>query len=199
MRPVSYLRGLMGQRLILSLFARYKKPMGFPTSLVAALCLAALPALAQEWHVGPAPSDDPAMPAATIRNDDGAALYLWSLHTDDRYQVFAEIHLPAGQSFGDDMPVYRIDDGAEIDTDQIRHEGDDVGAIWGYVGHTAALWLVWTSIQDTVLPSDRLHDWFTGQELAIDYIDAGGVARTASFVLTGSEYAILAATNLKAE
>lgn len=168
-------------------------------AFAATLCLIALPALAEDWHVGPAPSDDPDMRAATIRNDDGAVLYLWSLHTGGRFQVFAEIHLAKDQSFGDQMPVYRIDDGAEIDTNEIRHEGDDVGAVWGYVGNTAAFWLVWTSIQDKVLMSDRLHEWFTGRELVIDYTDAAGTAQTSRFALSGSKPAILAATDLKAE
>jgi hypothetical protein len=168
-------------------------------AIAVAFCLLALPARAEDWHVGPAPSDDADMRAATIGNEDGAVLYLWSLHTAGRFQVFAEFHLPRDQSFGDQMPVYRIDDGAEIDTSEIRHEGDDVGAVWGYVGDTAAFWLVWTSIQDTVLPSDRLHEWFTGRELVIDYTDAGGTIHSARFALSGSEPAILAATDLKAE
>jgi hypothetical protein len=167
--------------------------------LAAALCMIALPALAEDWHVGPAPSDDPEMTAATIRNEEGAVLYLWSLHSSKLYQVFAEFHLPPGQSFGTEMPVYSIDGGAAIDTEAIRREGDDVGTVWGYLGDTATLWLVWTSIQDTVLPSDRLHDWFTGRELTIDYVDSAGARRSARFDLAGSQPAILAATDLKSE
>ena len=166
---------------------------------IAACCLLARPVAAEDWHVEPAPSDDPGMTAATVRNAEGAVLYLWSRHTAGRYQVFAEFHLAEGQAFGGKMPIYRIDSGKPIDTEMMRREGDDVGTVWGYVGDTAALWLVWTSIQDKVLPSDRLHDWFTGGELIIYYIDSAGAERTARFALSGSEPAILAATDLRTE
>ncbi|MGH6933768.1 MAG: hypothetical protein ACREEE_15200 [Dongiaceae bacterium] len=167
--------------------------------VLAAICFAASPAFAEDWHVGAAPSDDPEMPAATISNEDGAVLYMWSRHVDNRFQVFAEFHLAEGQSFGDDMPLYWIDGSPPVDTDEIRREGDEAGTVWGHVGDTVALWLVWTSIQDKVLPSDRLHDWFTGQELVISYKDAEGNAHTARFALAGSKPAILAATELKSQ
>lgn len=163
-----------------------------------ALLLSA-PALAADWVVGPAPSDDPDMLAATVMNEDGDALFLWSRRADKRYQVFAELHLGRGMAFGEAMPVYRIDGAQAVDTDAVRREGDDVGALWGHVGGGTAFWLIWTSIQNVVLPSDGLHRWFEGREIVIEYIAADGSAHAARFTLGGARPAILRATDLTAE
>jgi hypothetical protein len=164
-----------------------------------ALSLMAIPAGAADWAVGPAPSDDPELAAATVMNDDGHVLFLWARHIDSRYQAFAELHLGRGASFGKTMPTYRIDGGDPVDTDAIRQEGDAVGAVWGHVGATAAFWLVWTSIQDAVLPGDQLHRWFEGREIEISYKAADGATRSTRFTLSGAKAAILQATGLKAE
>jgi hypothetical protein len=168
---------------------------------VAALVLSLMtaPARAAEWAVGPAPSDDPELMAATVMNDDGHALFLWARHIDSRYQVFAELHLGRGAAFGTTMPSYRIDGGDVVDTDAIRQEGDAVGAVWGHVGQAAAFWLAWTSIQDVVLPGDQLHRWFEGQEIEISYKAADGSAQSTRFTLSGAKAAILQATGLKAD
>jgi hypothetical protein len=168
---------------------------------VAALVLSliAVPARAAEWAVGPAPSDDPELMAATVMNDDGHALFLWGRHGASRYQVFVEMHLGRGASFGTTMPSYRIDGGDAVDTDAIRQEGDAVGALWGHVGQTAAFWLAWTSIQDVVLPGDQLHRWFDGREIEITYKTTDGTAHSTRFTLNGAKAAILQATGLKAE
>jgi hypothetical protein len=44
-----------------------------------------------------------------------------------------------------------------------------------------------------------LHDWFTGREITIDYVDSSGAPRRTQFDLAGSQPAILAATDLKSE
>jgi hypothetical protein len=163
------------------------------------LSLMTVSARAAEWTVGPAPSDDPELMAATVTNDDGHLLFLWARHIDSRYQAFAELHLGRGASFGTTMPTYRIDGGDVVDTDAIRQEGDTVGAVWGHVGATAAFWLVWTSIQDAVLPGDQLHRWFDGQEIEISYKADDGATRSTRFTLSGAKAAILQATSLKAE
>src|SRR5262245_38901033 len=60
-------------------------------SLVFFVALLASSALAADWTVGPAPSDDPSMTAAIVRNEDGHVLFLWGREADSRYQVFAEL------------------------------------------------------------------------------------------------------------
>jgi hypothetical protein len=154
-------------------------------------------AAAAEWTVGPAPSDDPGMQAAMVTNDTGDTLYIWSRRADERFQIFAEVHPGAGHHFGTDMPRYRIDDGDEIDTERIRQDGEDLNALWGYIGPTSAIWLVWTSIQDEVLSGDRLHEWFGGSELIITWRTPAGDPQEARFTLTGAEAAILQATGTK--
>jgi hypothetical protein len=151
---------------------------------------------AAEWSVGPAPSDDPSMTAATVRNEDGHVLYLWSREAEQRYQVFAELHLAAGEVFGAAMPQYRINGGESVDTEAVRQEGEAFGALWGHVGREAAFWMVWTSIQQTILPSDAFADWFTGREIEIAYTAADGTDKTTRFSLAGIAAAVQTATGL---
>ena len=165
--------------------------------LLAALLLVASPALAADWIVGPAPSDDPSMMAATVTNDDGHALYLWSRHIDSRYQLFAELHLGRGETFGDTMPTYRIDGGDLVDTDVVRQQGESLGALWGHVGGDTAFWLAWTSIQQTILPSDRFAQWLTGKEIEFSYESPDGTGKTTRFTLAGAAAAVRGATGLQ--
>jgi len=160
------------------------------------LCLLVTPAAATDWTTGPAPSDDPTMQAATVVNGDGHTLYLWARHADARYQVFAELHLGRGEAFAGTPPTYRIDGGKTIDTKDIGDQGEELGALWAHVGKDAAFWLVWTSIQDSILPSDALHDWFAGKEIEIAYKAADGTSKTTTFSLTGSASALHDATGL---
>jgi hypothetical protein len=151
------------------------------------------------WTVGPAPSDDPGMLAATIDNDAGARLYVWSRRDAERFQVFIELHPGKEHMFGSEMPRYRIDNGEEIDTEQIRQDGERVNALWGYVAPTATSWLIWTSILDEVLPGDRLYDWFTGSEVAISWRAPDGTSQETRFTLAGARAAILEATGVKSQ
>jgi hypothetical protein len=161
------------------------------------LLLLAMPARAGEWSVGPAPSDDPTMEAAVVLNDAGDALFLWSREGEQRTQVFAELHLGRGEKFAGEMPTYRIDGGAPVDTDQVRREGEILGALWGHVGESAAFWLAWTSIGRTILPSDSFAAWLRGREIAIDYKAADGAQHTARFPLAGIGEAVRKATGLE--
>jgi hypothetical protein len=165
--------------------------------LALVLFLLASPAFAADWTVGPAPSDDPAMKAATVMNADGHALYLWSREGDHRYQLFAELHLGRGEKFGDRMPIYRIDGGEPVDTDVIRQQGDALGALWGNVAADTAFWQAWTSIQQSILPSDSLARWFTGKEIEFTYQAPDGTSRTTRFSLAGAAAAVHGATGLK--
>ena len=163
------------------------------------LMLMAAPAMAAEWTVGAAPSDDPTMQAATITNDDGHALFLWARHADQRYQVFAEFHLGRGEAFGSAMPTYRIDGGEITNTRDIRDKGDELGALWAHASKDAAFWLVWTSIQDTILPSDDLHAWFVGETIEIGYVGPDGTPKTTVFPLSGVAAALQGATGIKTQ
>jgi len=163
---------------------------------ITILCLLASPAAAAGWTTGPAPSDDPTMQAATVVNDDGHTLYLWARHADARYQVFAELHLGRGEAFAGTPPTYRIDDGKTIDTKDIADQGEELGALWAYVGKDAAFWLVWTSIQDSILPSDVFHAWLAGNQIEITYVAADGTAKTTVFPLAAAAAALHKATGL---
>jgi hypothetical protein len=165
--------------------------------LLTLLLLASMPAFATDWAVGPAPSDDPAMKAATVMNEDGHALYLWSREGDHRYQLFAELHLGRGEKFGQRMPVYRIDGGEPVDTDVIRQQGDALGALWGNVAGDTAFWQAWTSIQQSILPSDSLARWFSGKEIEFTYQAPDGTGKTTRFSLTGAAAAVHGATGLQ--
>lgn len=165
--------------------------------LASVLALLVSPALAAEWSVGPAPSDDPAMTAASVPNEDGHLLLLWSREVDQRYQVFAELHLGHGETFGSVMPAYRIDGGDTIDTETVRQQGEELGALWGHVGSDAAFWMVWTSIQRTILPSDAFAAWFTGREIDVTYTTADGAEKTTRFSLAGAEEAVRRATGIE--
>lgn len=159
--------------------------------------LLAWPARADDWTVGPAPSDDPAMTAATVLNADGHALFLWSRSFDDRHQLFAELHLARGESFGGVMPSYRIDGGDSVDTDAVRQQGEELGAMWGSARDGVAFWLAWTSIQPAILPTDRLADWLKGRELEIAWRGADGREKTTRFPLAGVADALHRATQLE--
>ena len=163
-------------------------------SLFLALFFIGSPAFAAEWTVGPAPSDDPSMKAATVMNEDGHTLYLWSREIDHRFQLFAELHLGHGQAFGERMPTYRIDGGEAIDTEVVRQEGDSLGALWGHVGGDTALWLAWTSIQKSILPSDKFAQWLTGREIEFTYEGRDGDTLRTRFSLAGAAAAVRSAT-----
>ena len=165
--------------------------------LALVFSLLASPAIADDWTVGPAPSDDPAMKAATVMNADGDALFLWSREGDHRYQLFVEFHLGRGQAFAEKMPTYRIDGGEAVDTDVVRQEGEALGALWGHVGGDTAFWLAWTSIQDSILPSDSFARWLTGKEIEISYQAPDGTGNTARFSLGGIADAVHGATGLQ--
>jgi hypothetical protein len=155
------------------------------------------PAFAADWSVGPAPSDDPSMTAATVRNKDGHVLFLWGREADGRYQVFAELHLRRGESFGTAMPRYRINGGETVETDTVRQQGEELGALWGHVGREVAFWMVWTSIQKAILPSDTFAAWLTGRQIEITYMAADGTDKTTRFSLTGAADAVSTATGLE--
>jgi hypothetical protein len=161
------------------------------------LMLLAFPAFAADWSVGPAPSDDPSMTAATVRNEDGHVLFLWGREADGRYQVFAELHLGHSETFGTAMPRYRINGGATVETDTVRQQGEELGALWGNVSRNAAFWMVWTSIQRSILPSDAFAAWLTGKEIEITYTAADGTDKTTRFSLTGAADAVRTATGLE--
>jgi hypothetical protein len=166
-------------------------------ALVLVAFLLASPALAADWTVGPAPSDDPAMAAATVMNEDGHTLFLWGRKADDRYQLFVEMHLAHGETFGEKMPTYRIDGGELVDTEVVRQEGEAFGSLWGHVAGDTAFWLAWTSIQNAILPSDRFARWLTGKEIEVTYEGADGTSRTTRFSLAGAPAAVHGATGLE--
>lgn len=155
------------------------------------------PAFAADWSVGPAPSDDPSMTAAAVRNEDGHVLFLWGREADHRFQVFAELHLRRGESFGAAMPSYRINGGETVETDTVRQQGEALGALWGHVSQSAAFWMVWTSIQKAILPSDAFAAWFAGTEIEVSYTAADGTDKTTRFSLTGAADAVRTATGLE--
>jgi hypothetical protein len=165
--------------------------------LALVFSLLASPAFADDWTVGPAPSDDPAMKAATVMNADGDALFLWSRDVDRRYQLFVEFHLGRGQTFGEKMPTYRIDGGEAVDTDVVRQEGEALGALWGHVGGDTAFWLAWTSIQESILPSDSFARWLGGKEIVISYQAPDGTGKMTRFSLAGAAAAVHGATGLQ--
>jgi hypothetical protein len=169
-------------------------------SLPASAATAPAAAMAEEgWRVGPAPSDHADLKAASVRSAEGHVLYLWSLTGERMDQVFCEIHLADGEEFGDAMPVYRIDDRAEIDTAEIRDAGDAQSALWAHVGTDVAFWLV-TIVPAGATASDAaLEPWLDGRELVVSYRNAGGADQTARFTLAGSADAIRAATGLARE
>ena len=166
-------------------------------ALVLIPFLLASPTFAADWVVGPAPSDDPAMAAATVMNDDGHTLFLWGREADHRYQLFVEMHLGRGETFGEKMPTYRIDGGEPVDTEVVRQEGEAFGSLWGHVAGDTAFWLAWTSIQNAILPSDRFAQWLTGKEIEVTYEGADRASRTTRFPLAGVAVAVHGATGLE--
>jgi hypothetical protein len=164
---------------------------------VIALPAAAIPAAAAErWRIGPAPSDHADLKAATVSNADGYTVYLWALDGDTADQVFCELHLAAGQAFGDAMPVYQIDDRAAVDTAEIRDAGDAQRALWAHVGENAAFWLISILPASDAAPDAALRPWMDGSELVVSFEDIAGAPRTARFTLAGSAEAIRGATGI---
>lgn len=166
-------------------------------SLPAGAATSPTSAIAEEgWRVGPAPSDHADLKAASVRSAEGHVLYLWSLIGERADQVFCEIHLVDGEKFGDAMPVYRIDDRAEVDTADIRDAGDAQSALWAHLGSDVAFWLV-TIVPSGATESDAaLEPWLDGRELVVRYRNADGADQTARFTLAGSADAIRGATGI---
>lgn len=159
----------------------------------------ALPAAAAEgWSVGPAPSDNPELKAATVTNADGHTVYLWLLSGDEAHerQLFCEMHLADGTAFAGDMPVYRIDDAAEVDTADIRDAGDARSALWAHVGERVAFWLISAMPETGAAPDAALTPWLAGNELAVTFRAADGSEHTTRFTLAGSAEAIRTATGI---
>jgi hypothetical protein len=94
------------------------------------------------------------------------------------------------------MPIYRIDGGEAVDTEVVRQKGEALGALWGHVAGDTAFWLAWTSIQNSILPSDKLARWFTGKEIEFTYEGPDGTSRTTRFSLAGAAAAVHAGTGL---
>ena len=67
----------------------------------------------------------------------------------------------------------------------------------GYVGGDTAFWLAWTSIQNSILPSDKFARWFTGKEIEITYEGPDATSKTTRFSLTGLAAAVHAGTGLE--
>lgn len=150
------------------------------------------------WRLGPAPSDNPELMAASVSNDEGHTIYFWTLVGDTAHQVFCELHLAEGQRFGAAMPVYRIDDRAAVDTGAIREAGEARNALWGHVGESAAFWLISTlPVQDAVVDA-ALAPWLDGREVVVTYRGADGAEQTTRFTLAGSDAAIRNAIGLQA-
>ena len=94
-------------------------------AVLAAFLLAIPPAAAAEtWQLGPAPSNEPGLMAASVTSAEGHTLYVWQLTAREDETgvplIFGELHLGSGLRFGGEMPVYSIDGAAEVDTDMIR-------------------------------------------------------------------------------
>lgn len=168
-------------------------------AFLAALAVA-LPAAASEtWRVGPAPSDNPELKAASVTNGDGHTVYLWRLEDEAGSHVFCELHLAAGMAFDGVMPVFRIDDAAAVDTATIRAAGDARSALWGHVGQSIAFWLVSTETAHIADSDPGLRPWLAGAELSISFRSADGSERTTRFALAGSAAAIRSATGMTRE
>ncbi|WP_119458347.1 hypothetical protein [Rhodospirillaceae bacterium SYSU D60014] len=159
--------------------------------------LLALPAMASEWTVTQAPADDVALRAAKITNEDGNTLYLWPRHSDDTYQIIAEVHLGDGSGFAGAMPSYRIDGGETIDTDVVRRAGESKGALWGHVGGKVAFWKAWSSDDDVIKPTDPFNAWLAGETLRFTYHAASGGTNTTAFPLHGLDAAVSEATGVR--
>ena len=157
------------------------------------------PAADPQWQVGPAPSDFPELQAATVVNEVGDRIYVWPNHRDDRYQIFAEVHLAAPRSFGEAMPVYSIDDGPVVDVEDIRKAGEARSALTAHTRAGVSFWLVWTSPKELIGKDDPFHAWLTGKVLELRYESAAGTAASTAFPLAGAAEAIPEATGVPAE
>jgi hypothetical protein len=170
--------------------------IGSATLALLCLCFAA-PAKAQDWYVGPAPSEFAELRAAAVVNGEGHRLYVWPNHSEGRYRVMAELHLADGAEIAA-MPRYRIDGAEEIDTDSIRAEGERNNAMWGSAGGSVAFWLLWTGAMPEVAADDGLRAWLTGREIEVTFKTIDGAEHRTVFPLAGAGPAILGAAGLTA-
>jgi hypothetical protein len=169
-------------------------------ALALLLAISLNPVMAAEgWTVVAAPSDDEPFDAASITNEAGDNLIIWSRNVDGHVQVFAELHPAQGVKLAKAMPVYRIDDGASIDTDDIRARGDSQNAMWGLTTERTSFWLLLDSSKPVAMPEDALHAWLVGQELHLSVMTHDGSMREMSFPLAGSAAAIRKATGVRLE
>ena len=168
-------------------------------ALLLAVSVAPAQASAEGWSVVPAPSDDEPFDAASVTNEAGDNLIVWSRKVDGHVQVFAELHPAEGVKLAKAMPVYRIDDGAPIDTDEIRARGDAQNAMWALTSERTSFWLLWDSDTEVAKTSDAFHPWFVGRELHLSVMTNDGSMREMLFPLKGSAAAIRKATGVRPE
>lgn len=166
--------------------------------LAALIALPGMAAAAGTWTVGPAPSDNPDLEAASVTNADGHTVYVWLLTSDAARasQLFCELHLAEGTEFAGIMPIYRIDDAAVVDTAEIRAAGEAQDALWGHVGERVAFWLIAPVPSDVPAHQGALRSWLDGEALTVTFRTAGGIEQTTRFSLTGSRQAISGATGI---
>jgi hypothetical protein len=157
------------------------------------------PSASPSWRVGPAPSDFPELQAATVINEAGDQLYLWPNHRDDRFQIFAELHLAPPRAFDEAMPSYSIDGGPAVDVEQIRKEGEANFTLTADTRGSVSFWRVWSSADDTIRKDEPLHDWLTGKVLVVRFKTDAGTEEDARFPLGGAAEAIATAAGVTAE
>jgi len=169
---------------------------------IIVVCLMAMalsaPGHAATWSVRPAPSDDPDALAAGADTERGDHIFIWSREDGGEFQVYVEIHLAPDRQFGERMPIYQIDRNPPIDTEEIRKAGEAIGAFWGFTRKNTASWLLFRGTGRMVGPQDAIHQWLTGDTLAISYQDAAGQDDLIVLPLDGARDAVMHATRLDA-
>jgi hypothetical protein len=148
------------------------------------------------WEIVPAPTDGPPFPAASVVSEDGYRLYLWSREDERGRQVFAELHAPDDARFIGRMPTWRIDEEPVVDADEIRAAGESMNMLWGFTGERVSVWMIWLGEGD-VPADDPVHDWFSGETLAVTIRMANGEDRRIEFPLAGAGAAIEEAVEIR--
>lgn len=166
-------------------------------AIVFLLLLFALPAHGAQKQVDHNPGRASDKLAAAFTNEEGDKLSIWGRHEGDYLVLLAEFQRGGGREFADEMPNFQLDTYKwPLETDWMRSQTAMGRDKWGDVEKTRIWWLVWSDTGNVMQSSTVGHSWLVAKSIAINYRDADGATKTATFALPGIRDTVVTAMGI---